>query len=114
MKVIYSAPGLENLWQLHFSQLSGQEYTVPGIFIANLSDAPPPAMPIAPMPEPSPGTVQPPELTHNGKAYWIKVSAEPNGSFTITNNRTHFSKAYPARQTPNSSSRSTRKEQHPN
>jgi hypothetical protein len=30
MKVLYAAPGLENLWQLHFSILSGQEYTVPG------------------------------------------------------------------------------------
>ena len=30
MKVLFSSPGLEDLWQLHFSQLSGQEYTVPG------------------------------------------------------------------------------------
>jgi Mn2+/Fe2+ NRAMP family transporter len=35
MKVIYSSPGLEDLWQLHFSLLSGQEYTQPGLFIAN-------------------------------------------------------------------------------
>ena len=26
MKVFYSAPGVEDIWQLHFSQLSGQEY----------------------------------------------------------------------------------------
>ena len=37
MKVIHSAPGLEDLWQLHFSLLSGQEYTAPGMFIANTS-----------------------------------------------------------------------------
>ena len=40
MKVIYSSPGLEDLWQMHFSLLSGQEYTVPGVFIANTIDEP--------------------------------------------------------------------------
>src|SRR5262245_29062284 len=35
MKTIFSSPGLENLWQIHVSLLSGQEYTVPGLFIAN-------------------------------------------------------------------------------
>src|SRR5437868_13909770 len=30
MKVLFSAPGMEDLWEMHFSQLSGQEYTVPG------------------------------------------------------------------------------------
>jgi L-ascorbate metabolism protein UlaG (beta-lactamase superfamily) len=96
MTVIYTAPGLENLWQLHFSQLSGQEYTVPGIFIANLADSPLPAMPMAPTPRPAPGTVQQPALTHNGKTHWIKVSAKADGSFTVTNGRTGFSKTYPA------------------
>ena len=47
MKVIYSSPGLEDLWQMHFSLLSGQEYTVPGMFIANPVDDQPAAMPIA-------------------------------------------------------------------
>ena len=27
MRILHSSPGLEDLWQLHFSQLSGQEYT---------------------------------------------------------------------------------------
>src|SRR5215471_4082474 len=40
MKTIYSSPSLENLWQLHFSVLSGQEYTTPGLFIANIVDEP--------------------------------------------------------------------------
>src|SRR5215471_14152560 len=35
MQTVHSSPGLEDLWQLHFSLLSGQEYTVPGMFIAN-------------------------------------------------------------------------------
>ena len=41
MRILHSSPGLEDLWQLHFSQLSGQEYTVPGMFIANSTDDPP-------------------------------------------------------------------------
>ena len=45
MKVLHTSPGLEDLWQIHFSQLSGQEYTVPGMFIANLLDVPSAEMP---------------------------------------------------------------------
>jgi beta-lactamase superfamily II metal-dependent hydrolase len=52
MKVLYTAPGLEDLWQLHFSQLRGQEYTVPGLFIANPVDEEQAAMPIAPLANP--------------------------------------------------------------
>jgi beta-lactamase superfamily II metal-dependent hydrolase len=96
MKVIHTSPGLEDLWQLHVSQLSGQEYTAPGVFIANLADQPQPSMPIAPMPPPHPGeSTLPP--AHNGTAYWIKVSAHRDGSFAITNGRNGFSKTYKAR-----------------
>ncbi len=35
MRIIHSAPRLEDLWQVHFSTLSGQEHTAPGLFIAN-------------------------------------------------------------------------------
>jgi hypothetical protein len=97
MKIIFSAPRLEDLWQLHFSLLSGQEYTVPGLFIANGADAPVDAMPVAALPPPSgPGTPPPP--AHNGTAYWIKVAAQDDGSFTVTNGRNGFSKTYPARK----------------
>ncbi len=96
MKIIYSAPGLEDLWQLHFSQLSGQEYTVPGTFIANLIDDQPATMPIAPAAAPpNPASVPPP--AHNGPAHWIKVSAESDGTFTVTNSRNGFSKTYKSR-----------------
>jgi competence protein ComEC len=94
MKIIHSAPGLEDLWQVHFSQLSGQEYTVPGMFIANTIDEPQNAIPIAPIPAPQPGPGVPPAPAHNGTAYWIKVSAQQDGTFTITNARNGFSKAY--------------------
>jgi competence protein ComEC len=93
MQTIHSSPGLEDLWQLHFSTLSGQEYTVPGMFIANETDNPSP-MPVAPAAAPAPGPNAPPPPAHEGKAYWIKVSAQKDGSFTVTNQRNGFSKTY--------------------
>jgi len=102
MKTVHSSPGLEDLWQLHFSVLSGQEFTVPGMFIANTTDdqqaGVPGAMPIAPISAPAPGPGVPPPPAHNGTAYWIKVSAQQDGSFTITNARNGFSKTYAARR----------------
>ncbi len=112
MKVLHASPGLEDLWQLHFSELSGQEYTVPGMFIANAIDNQPAAMPIAPFvpparaggpapaggPPPAGAAAAPPPgggaPAHNGTAYWIKVSAKQDGSFTVTNARNGFSKTY--------------------
>jgi competence protein ComEC len=96
MKTVHSSPGLEDLWQLHFSQLSGQEYTVPGLFIANTIDDAPAAIPVAPIPAPQPGPNTPPPPAHNGKAYWIKISAQQDGTFTVTNSRNGFSKTYKA------------------
>ncbi len=96
MKVIHTSPGLEDLWQIHFSQLSGQEYTVPGMFIANLLDEPSAAMPVAPIAAPTPGPSTPPPPAHNGQAFWIKVSAQPDGTFTVINARNGFSKTYTA------------------
>jgi hypothetical protein len=97
MRILHSSPGLEDLWQLHFSQLSGQEYTVPGMFIANSTDEPLTAMPIAAIQAPPPGPGAAPPPAHNGAAYWVKVSAQTDGSFTVTNARNGFSKAYHAR-----------------
>ena len=96
MKIIHAAPGLEDLWQVHFSLLSGQEYTVPGLFIANLVDEVATAMPVAPMPAPQPaaGAPPPPPPAHDGPANWIKVSAQADGTFTVTNGRNGFSKTY--------------------
>ena len=98
MRTIHSSPGLEDLWQLHFSELSGQEYTVPGMFIANLQDQPFAAMPVAPLTPPSGASAQPAPV-HNGTAFWIKLSARADGSFTVTNARNGFTKIYAARAT---------------
>jgi competence protein ComEC len=94
MKVLFSSPGLEDLWQMHFSQLGGQEYTVPGMFIANLTDQPLTAMPVAPIAAPPPGPNAPPPPAHNGQAYWFKVTAQTDGTFTVTNTRNGFAKTY--------------------
>ena len=94
MKVLYTSPGLEDLWQVHFSLLSGQEYTAPGLFIANGVDDQPAILPIQAMTPPPPGPNTPPPPAHNGPAYWLKVTAQQDGVFTVTNGRNGFSKTY--------------------
>lgn len=96
MKVLFSAPGLEDLWQIHFSLLSGQDYTVPGVFIANVVDDQPSTMPITAIPPPPPGPATAAPPAHNGAAHWIKVAARGDGSFTVTNARNGFTKSYVA------------------
>jgi beta-lactamase superfamily II metal-dependent hydrolase len=94
MKVLFSSPGLEDLWQIHFSLLSGQEYTVPGMFIANVFDEQQAAMPVTPFTPPAQGQQAPPAPQHNGQAYYFKVSAQQDGSFTVTNSRNGVTKSY--------------------
>ncbi len=97
MQILHSAPGLEDLWQLHFSQLSGQQYTVPGLFIANTVDEVQSTMPIEPRHGATRGPGVEPAPRHNGEAHWFKVSSQADGSFTVTNSRNGFSKAYTGR-----------------
>lgn len=94
MTSLFTSPGLEDLWQIHFSLLSGQEYTVPGMFIANGVDEPPSALPIAPLQAPAPGATAPPPPQHNGPAFWIKLTARQDGTYTVTNARNGFTKTY--------------------
>ena len=94
MRSLFTSPGLEDLWQIHFSLLSGQEYTVPGMFIANVADDQPAALPLAPAEAPQPGATATPAPAHNGAAFWIKLVAEQDGSYTVTNARNGFTKTY--------------------
>ena len=94
MSVLLNSPRLEDLWQVHFAMLGGQEYTVPGLFVANVEEGA--TVPLAPQPPPARGTPAP-APAHNGPAYWIKVSAQTDGTFTVTNSRNGFSKRYAAR-----------------
>ena len=67
---------------------------MPGMFIANLTDDQPQTLPVAPIPAPAPGPGVPPPPAHNGTAYWIKLSAHQDGSFSVTNARNGFAKTY--------------------
>jgi len=92
MRSFYTSPRFEDLWQMHFSLLSGQEFAAPGVFTANVVDDQPNALPVAPMP--APGANAPPPPVHNGRAYWVKVSAREDGTFTVTNTRNGFTREY--------------------
>lgn len=43
-----------------------------------------------------PGAQAPAAPQHDGPAHWLTVSARTDGSFTVTNSRSGFSKAYQA------------------
>ena len=94
MRIILNSPGLEDVWMSHFSLLGGQEYTVPGMFIANTFDEQPDSMPIAPLT--APRSEWPDAPVHSGPAHWIKVTAHTDGSFSVTNPRNDFTKMYQA------------------
>ena len=94
MRIILNSPGLEDVWQMHFSLLGGQEYTVPGMFIANTIDEQPDSLPISPWTRPQQGQQVPPAPVHDGDAYWFKVTAQQDGTFGVTNTRTRFTKTY--------------------
>jgi competence protein ComEC len=96
MRVLFASPGLEDLWEMHFSLLSGQEYTVPGAFIANQIDQQGEAMPIGTWTPPLPGQQAPAAPAHNGRSNYFKVTAQTDGTFTVTNTRNSFSKTYRA------------------
>ncbi|MGH9719712.1 MAG: ComEC/Rec2 family competence protein [Bryobacteraceae bacterium] len=67
-QVVRNSPGLEDFWQLHYSIAGGKENNSAEPLIAN------------------------PEESCKGD--WIKVSAQSNGEFTVTNGRTGFAKVY--------------------
>lgn len=92
LRRLYATPGLGDVWQLHWSHHAGIEYNAPGLFIANLDDPGSLAAVVAS----SAGETAEPAATgeHPGAAYLIKVSALPDGTFTVTNSRNGFSKTY--------------------
>lgn len=67
LDVLNSSPGLQDLWQLHYSNAGGQK-NAPADFIANPK-------------EPC-------------EAKLIKLTVQRDGTFTITNTRNNFSKTY--------------------
>jgi competence protein ComEC len=70
-KTVKDSPGLEDFWQLHFAIAGGSEANAPDTLIANVDDP------------------------CEGK--FLKLSAEPDGSFTVINSRNKYTKVYRAR-----------------
>ena len=102
MPILRSSPGLEDIWQLHWSYGAGIEQNSAGVFIANVEDAATIATVLTAPPRGSGGgraggggrgTPLPPHTP----AYWIKITAQPDGSFTVSNSRNGYSKTYAAR-----------------
>jgi beta-lactamase superfamily II metal-dependent hydrolase len=85
-QILAGLPGAVDLWQNHYSVPGGREHNRPEAFIANLDEG-------GPLPGAKPGAAP----VHTGPAQWLKVSARADGSFTISNSRTDFSKQYPPR-----------------
>jgi competence protein ComEC len=73
-RTLRDSPGLEDLWQLHFSLAGGADHNVQERFIANLEG----------------GT----------DGHYLRASASEDGSFTIFNARTGETKRYAARERP--------------
>ena len=69
--VVTSSPGLEDFWQLHYSEAGGSEHNVAPEFIANLQG--------------------------KEEGNYLKVTAEADGSFAVFNSRTKETKKYAAR-----------------
>jgi hypothetical protein len=74
-----SSPGLEDVWQMHYSVDNGRENNTSADLIANPGEQPDPR---------SFGSVQ------GDEGHYIKISATEDGSFTVTNSRNGFSKTY--------------------
>jgi competence protein ComEC len=70
LDTVRAAPGLEELWQLHYSDEGGVGHNTQAEYIANLDG---------------------PDAGHD-----IEVTASPDGSFTVHNGRTGTEKAYTA------------------
>ncbi len=69
--IVRSSPGLLDIWQLHFADAGGSEHNTQDPFIANTSEA--------------------------DTGYYLKVTANEDGSFDVYNARNKLSKEYAGR-----------------
>ena len=92
-QTLRTSPGIEDVWTLHWSYAAGVEQNSPGAFIANLDSA----STIASVLTAAPGAQVTATNPAHSPAYYIKISARPDGSFTVTNTRNGFTKTYARR-----------------
>ena len=71
-QIVHDAPGLEDLWQLHYAEESDKLHNVDADHIANVKE--------------------------HCEGAFLKVSAERDGSYTLTNSRTGVTKSYSSRE----------------
>lgn len=91
LQTLRSTPGFDDVWQLHWSYAAMIEHNPAGVFIANEDDLPTVAAALTA----SPGaTAAAGSSDEHVPAYWIKISASSDGTFTVTNSRNNFSKTY--------------------
>jgi competence protein ComEC len=67
-QIVHDSPGLEGFWQLHYSIAGDKDHNVDEQFIANVG------------------------ATDQGN--YIKATAEPDATFTVTNPRNNLTKSY--------------------
>lgn len=94
-EILRASPGLEDIWQLHWSHQGGIEHNPAGVFIANVDD---PAMVASVLTGPPAGRGGGSAAPAHAPAHYLKISARPNGTFTVTNTRNGFSKTYAKRR----------------
>jgi competence protein ComEC len=70
-QIVKDSPGLEDLWQLHYSMEGAKEHNVPDSFIANVDE--------------------------HCEGKYLELTAKSDGSFTVVNSRNKFQKVYPAK-----------------
>lgn len=87
---IKSSPGLEDLWQLHYSVAR------PASPAANIHETSPSGGPELNTSEPMIANTD--EAADHAAVYYVKVSAREDGSFVVTNSRNGYSKEYKARR----------------
>jgi len=90
-RVLYDSPGLEDVWQLHWSYNVGLDNN-PAKFIANVDDNATVANVLGGQAQQAPRGGG--GAAAHSPAYLIRVSAQQDGTFTVTNTRNGFSKTY--------------------
>ena len=90
-QTLETAPGLEDIWQLHWSYAGGIEHNTAGVMIANIDEREQLAAVVGEAATPPAGAGG---MAAHAPAHYLKVTARNDGSFTVTNSRNGYSKTY--------------------
>lgn len=67
-QVVHDAPGMLDIWQLHYAIDSDKDHNAPDTFLANVDEI--------------------------CRGQWLRLTAEKDGSFTVFNSRNKYEKSY--------------------